>query len=154
MVTIARVWLVILILASAGTAGADRMLSVRCPAGTQPVSASVGAACQVPQCRSDADCPGEVCRDTALCMRHEVTRDRFAQVTLLVEHPVGPCDEEGGCSGEASCYKAPRCVSVSRQAAPPVAATGGCTHGSGSAAMLAPLVLLGGPRRRRYGSCR
>jgi Cys-rich repeat protein len=150
---VVRLWLALVILASAGAARADRVMSVKCPAGTQAVSALVGAACQVPQCRSDADCPGEVCRDTAICMRQEAMVDRFTQVVLLVERPAGPCDEEDGCPGTASCYKAPRCVPASRQAAPPAAATGGCTHGSGSAAMLAPVLLLG-PRRRRYGSCR
>jgi hypothetical protein len=130
------------------TAGADVRLSTMCPQGTKPVTASVGGACMIPQCQRDQDCPGQVCRDQALCIRRDATSDRFSGSIVIVEHSAGVCDADGTCPRGSECVLAPRCVSASRAADPP-AASGGCTRRSGTAAMFAPLVLI--RRRRRRG---
>jgi hypothetical protein len=142
----AWLWVALLLPVTAG-ADVDRKLSTACPPGTQPVSTGVGAACMIPQCQHDQDCPGQVCRDQPLCIRHSAVRDRFSGDVVIIEHSAGMCGANGECPRDTECVLAPRCVSLSPVADPP-AASGGCTRRSGTAAMFAPLVLV---RRRRRG---
>jgi hypothetical protein len=142
--------LVALVIAFPGAAAAEVQpaLPTACPAGTRPVASPV-IACSLPMCNRDADCPGQACREQALCIRYERTLDPVTHAMVVVEHPAGPCGANDACPGEARCLRAPRCAPAGRAIAP-APPPRGCGQRAGLW-LLAPALLASqaGKRRRR-----